>query len=168
VRPVSSASEPKSNVKIRTAGASDIPSITSITNAAFGIEGFITGTRTNESSVAEMMQKGKFLVAENSDPRVVASIYVELRGVRGYFGMLAVDPSRQGAGLGRLMIEAAENYARDHGCNVMDITTLSQRPELPPFYRKFGYIETGTEEFHPNRPLNPGVECHCIIMSKPL
>jgi hypothetical protein len=66
------------------------------------------------------------------------------------------------------MVEAAENFARRHGCTFMDITTLSQRPELPPFYRKLGYAETGTEEFHPNRPLKPGIECHCITMSKPL
>jgi GNAT superfamily N-acetyltransferase len=168
VRPASSTSKLKSKVKVRTAGAGDISSITSITNAAFGIEGFITGTRTNESSVAEMMQKGKFLVAETSGEGILASVYVELRGPRAYFGMLAVNPSHQGSGLARVMVQAAENYARRHGRSVMDITVLSQRPELLPLYHKLGYTETGTEEFHPNRPLKPGVECHCITMSKPL
>jgi hypothetical protein len=50
----------------------------------------------------------------------------------------------------------------------MDIAVLSLRHELPPFYRTLGYVETGTEQFHPSRPLRPAVECHCIIMSKPL
>ena len=50
----------------------------------------------------------------------------------------------------------------------MDITVLSLRPELPPYYRKLGYVETGTEEFHPSRPLKAGVECHCIRMTKVL
>jgi hypothetical protein len=50
----------------------------------------------------------------------------------------------------------------------MDITVLSLRTELPPFYRKHGYVETGTDEFHTSQPLKPGAECHCILMSKPL
>ncbi|HEX8816943.1 MAG TPA: GNAT family N-acetyltransferase [Terriglobales bacterium] len=158
----------KLNAGVRLATADDIPLIASLTNAAFSIEAFITGTRTDEPGVAEMMQKGIFLVAENPDHRVVASVYIELRGSRAYFGMLAVDPSQQGTGLGRLMVEAAENHARQHGCSFMDITVLSQRPELLPLYRKLGYTETGTEEFHPNRPLKPGVKCHCITMSNPL
>ena len=80
--------------------------------------------------------------------------------------MLAVDPGRQGSGLGRVMIEAAEDRCRQQECKFVDITVLSLRPELPPFYRKFGYTETGTEEFTPSRPLKGGVKCHAIVMSK--
>ena len=65
-------------------------------------------------------------------------------------------------------MQAAEDYCREHGCKFMDITVLDLRPELPPFDRKLGYVETGTEEFHPSRPLTEGVECHCIAMSKGL
>jgi hypothetical protein len=50
----------------------------------------------------------------------------------------------------------------------MDILVLSLREELPPLYRKFGYIVTGTEEFKPSRPLKPGVECYAIKMEKAL
>jgi hypothetical protein len=42
------------------------------------------------------------------------------------------------------------------------------RPELLPLYRRFGYVETGTEEFQSSQALKPGVECHCIVMSKEL
>ena len=48
------------------------------------------------------------------------------------------------------------------------ITVLSLRPELPPIYRKLGYAETGTEEFHRSQPLKSGVVCHAIVMSKAL
>ena len=99
---------------------------------------------------------------------ISAAVYVEISGERGYFGMLAVDPASQGTGLGRLMVEAAESHCRQLGCQFMDIDVLSLRPELPPFYRKLGYRETGTEEFHPSRPLRPGVACHCIKMEKAL
>lgn len=167
---MSSQGQPASgrSICVRLATAADAASIVSLTNAAFAVETFLEGTRTDETRLAEMLQKGCFLVADDGRGHIVASVYIELRGTRGYFGMLAVDPSRQGKSLGRMMAEAAENHCRIQGCKAMDIAVLSLRPELPPYYRKLGYIETGTEEFHPSRPLKAGVECHCIRMSKAL
>ncbi len=137
-------------------------------NSAFAVEKFIDGERTNQAELLERMQKGKFLLGSDDSGKLVASVYVEVRGARGYFGMLAVDPQRQGNGLGRKMVEAAEEYCREKGCAAMDLTVLSLRPELLPIYRKLGYVESGVEEFRPSRPLKPGVECHCIVMSKEL
>jgi GNAT superfamily N-acetyltransferase len=82
--------------------------------------------------------------------------------------MLAVDPSLQGAGLGRRMVEAVEEHCRRHGCKHVDIMVLSLRPELPPFYRKLGYIETGREPALTSRPLKDGMEGHGVTMSKTL
>jgi ribosomal protein S18 acetylase RimI-like enzyme len=158
----------KPAVRIRVANSHDVTAMVPIVNAAFAVETFIDGTRTDQERMAAMMQKGEFLVAEDEYGRVVASVYAEKKGTRGYFGMLAVDPSRQGTGLGRKMTEAAEEHCRRQGCTHMDITVLSLRPELPPLYRKLGYVETGTEEFRPPVPLKHGAECHAIIMSKPL
>jgi ribosomal protein S18 acetylase RimI-like enzyme len=145
-----------------------VVAIASVVNAAFTVETFLDGTRTNDQSLKELMEKGSFLVAENSADRIIASVYVELHGERGYFGMLAVDPETQGIGLGRLMTEAAEQYCRNRGCREIEIKVLSLRTELPPFYQKLGYVETGIEEFHPSRPLKTDKRCHCILMSKPL
>lgn len=153
---------------IRVATPAETAAIASIINRAFSIETFLEGTRTDEAQLSEMMGKGIFLLACDSSERLVASVYVELRGERGYFGMLAVDPAHQGSGIGRAMVESVEDYCRQRGCKFMDISVLSLRTELPPFYRKLGYVETGTDEFHPSRPLKPGLECHLIIMSKPL
>ncbi len=139
-----------------------------VINAAFGIETFLEGTRIDEAGMAQMQRKGEFLVGENEPGSIIAAVYVELRGKRGYFGVLAVDPKCQHAGSGRAMIEAAEDYCREAGCRFIDLTVLSLRPELLPFYRRLGYVESGTEEFRPARPLRPGVECHCIVMSKAL
>lgn len=81
--------------------------------------------------------------------------------------MLGVDPTWQGKGLGGILTEAAEDFCRARGCMDMDISVLSPRRELPPFYRKLGYVETRTEEFHPV-PLKAGFECYSIVMSKKL
>jgi len=158
----------KHDLEIRIATAGDVPAMIPVVNAAFSVEAFIDGTRTDEERMSEMMRKGDFLLAERGSGGVAACVYTELRGERGYFGMLAVDPAEQGSGLGRRMVQSAEDYCRERGCKFMDITVLNLRPELPPFYRKLGYVETGTEEFRPSRPLKDGIECHCIVMSKAL
>ena len=61
--------------------------------------------------------------------------------------------------MGKLMVQAAEDHRRAHGCRHIDIDVLTLRPELFPFYRKLGYMEVRTAEFHPSRPLNPGAVC---------
>ncbi len=152
-------------VTIRGAKVGDLRALISLINKAFAIETFLDGSRTDEESLSATLKKGDVLVAE-SDGRAVACVYVEVRGERAYFGMLAVDPAQQGKGLGRLMTAAAEQYGRRHACKNMDISVLSLRPELLPFYRKLGYSEAGTEDFHPSRPLRAGFKCHAILMSK--
>ncbi len=155
-------------VSIRIAKATDVPAIVPVVNAAYAIEIFFQGTRTDAEGVAEMMQKGEFLVAESASGGIVATVYTEMRGERGYFGMLAVEPSQQRAGLGQMMVEAAEGHCRSHGCKHMDIDVVCLRPDNLSLYRNFGYVETGTEQFHPPPSRKVGVECHLIIMSKAL
>lgn len=142
--------------------------MSSLINSAFAIETFLEGLRTSEQALAERMRKGVFLIGCDSEGKMVATVFVEVRNQRGYFGMLAVDRARQGIGFGRAMVRAAEDYCRAAGCAVMDLDVLSLRKELPPFYEKLGYRSTGTEEFRPSRPLRPGIEVHCIVMSKGL
>ena len=154
--------------KIRRATPEDRSSLAAVVNGAFAIETFIGGTRTDEHDLARLMHAGDFLIGENESGEPRAAVNVEVRGSRGYLGMLAVDPSHQGKGWGRIMVEAAENYFRQRNCTAVDMHILSLRPELPPFYRKLGYRETGIEEFRPSRPIRPGVECHAIVMSKSL
>ncbi len=158
----------KSKLSFRVANAADISGIISVVNAAFAVEQFLEGTRTDPERMERLMSEGQFLVGEDESGLIVASVYSQLRGNRGYLGMLAVDPKRPGSGLGRPMMEFGEEYLRQHGCKFADLTVLSMRPELPPIYRRWGYSEIGTEEFHTSQPIKPGVECHCINMAKPL
>jgi ribosomal protein S18 acetylase RimI-like enzyme len=156
------------SVCISLATPTDVLAAIPVVNAAFALENFFDGTRTDDTRITEMMKTGEFLVAKNESGHIVASVYTECHDERGYIGMLAVEPSLQGLGLGRKMLTSAEEHCRGRGCEHVDIKVLSLRAELVPFYRRLGYAETGTEEFHPSRPLKPGVMCHCIIMSKSL
>lgn len=133
-------------------------------NAAFLVEQpFIEGDRINPDGVRAYMEKGKFLLAEDS-AGLVGCVYVELRGDRGYLGLLGVDPPRQGMGLGRQLMDAAENYFRQACCQTIDLRIVSARTALPAFYRHLGYVETGTAPFSPDVPAK--VPCHYILMSK--
>jgi GNAT superfamily N-acetyltransferase len=138
-----------------------------VINAAFAVETFFEGTRTDEERLAQSMREGEFLVAEENGA-IVGCIYVESEDDRGYFGMLSVTPAMQSRGIGRGLAEAAEAWARERGCSAMDIWVLDLRPELPPLYRRWGYQEIGTQELHPSRPLKAGVSASCIVMSKSL
>jgi hypothetical protein len=64
------------------------------------------------------------------------------------------------------MVDAAEQYCRDRGCRWMDLRVVSVREELPPFYRKLGYTETGSEPFESEYPTKMPV--HLVKMAKPL
>ena len=131
----------------RIAGPDDAETLMRLINTAFLVERFfIDEERVALADVLEFMAKGVFLVAGDME----ACVYTELRGERAYLGLLSVAPSKQGSGLGRKMVEAAERYCREHGCEWMDLRVVDVREELPPFYRKLGYAECGTEPFPPD------------------
>jgi GNAT superfamily N-acetyltransferase len=153
---------------IRFAEQPDLPNLMALINKAFLVETFfIQGDRLTTDDTRAWFQKGRFLLAEENNA-LAGVIYVELRGDRSYFGLLSVDPTRQKSGLGRRLIAAAEEFAREMGAHHMDITVVDLRTELPPFYRKLGYIDDGTAPVRPEmipRLLQP---CHFLRMTKPL
>jgi GNAT superfamily N-acetyltransferase len=154
-------------LKTRTAEPTDAENIAHLVNSAFRTERFfIDADRTNPDKVLALLEKGKFLLAEDADA-LVACVYVELRGDRGYFGLLAVDPTRQRAGMGSRLIAAAEEYCRAAGCRFMDLTIVNLRKELPGYYRSRGYVEDATLPF-PSDQHPPKMPCHLVKMSKPL
>ena len=148
---------------VRVAEAHEADEILRVTNAAYAVEKFfIESDRLDAEGLGRLLAKGVFLVAGG----MAGCVYVELRGERAYFGPLSVDPARQGNGTGKLLVKAAEDYARTHGCRFMDLRIVNLREELPAFYRKLGYAETGTEPF-PETELTK-LPCHLICMSKEL
>lgn len=152
--------------RIRIAAAEDVEPLARLINAAFVVEQpFIEGERIDPAGVREYMKKGKFLVGEDA-MGLAGCVYVELRGPRGYLGLLGVAPARQGKGLGRKLMDAAENYFRSAGCRAIDLRIISPRIRLPAFYKYLGYSQTGTAPFAPDVPVK--VPCHYILMSKQL
>lgn len=154
------------NVRIRRAESADVDALSALINIAFRVElPFIEGDRINPDGVREYMKKGKFLVAEDSAD-LTGCVYVEVRENRGYLGLLGVEPRSQGTGLGRKLMDAAEQFFRTANCVAIDLRIVSARAPLPAFYRRFGYVETGTAPLPPDAPVK--VPCHYILMSRML
>ncbi len=153
-------------ISIREARPEDADAIARIVNTAFLVEQFfIERDRTNPAAIHALMKKGKFLLAEENSA-LVGSIYLELRGGHGYFGMLSIDPACQQQGIGRRLAGAAESFFRESGCKFSDLIIVSVRPELLALYRRWGYAETGTAPYTDPHPTKMPV--HFILMSKPL
>lgn len=154
-------------MQVRVATKSDSGSITTVINAAFrkAEAFFIDGDRITLQAVQDLMGKGTFLLAHD-DETIAGCVYVELHGERAYLALLAVDPQRQRAGLGSILMNAAEKYCAEAGCRFMDLQIVSVRRELPSFYHRRGYIETGTAAFPAD--FSPKLPCHFVKMSKRL
>jgi GNAT superfamily N-acetyltransferase len=154
-------------VRLRLAENLDADAITLVINAAFRAAEsfFIDRDRIDPENVRQLLQTGRFLIAEDGG-LLAGCVYVELRGERAYLGLLSVNPQLQKTGLGSKLMRAAEDYCAKAGCRFIDLQLVNLRKELPGFYCRRGYVESGTA------PLPPGLEtklpCHFVKMSKPL
>ena len=155
-------------LEIRFAEESDLPALTELINRAFKVEAFfIVRDRLILEEALDYFRKGRFLVAEE-DGTIAGVVYVELRGERSYLGLLSVNPEMQKTGLGRRLTATAEEFAREMGSHHMDLTVVNLRTELPPFYRKLGYVEDGTAPIRPEMVARVTQPCHFIRMTKAL
>ena len=154
-------------MKTRIAVPADARAVAALISLAYRVEDFFKiGDRTDEGDVLARMTKSSFLLLEDDAGTLVGCVYVAIRGDTGYFGMLSIDPARQGQGLGSRLIAAAEDHCRHAGCREMELEVVNLRTELPPFYRRFGYVESETRPFpdHDRAKL----PCHFIVMTKSL
>ena len=154
-------------MQIRIAQSSDVEAVTLVINTAFkqAESFFVERDRVDAAAVRKFLQTGEFLLLEDENG-LVGCVYVEKRGERAYTGLLAVDPARQGCGLGSRLMAAAEDHCRNAGCRVMDLRIVNLRRELPEFYLRRGYRHTGTAPFTPG--IATKLPCHFINMAKPL
>ncbi|MFF9139221.1 GNAT family N-acetyltransferase [Streptomyces albogriseolus] len=105
----------------------------------------LQGQRTDPEGVLEVVEApGSRLLTVEREGRIVACCQLEHRGDHAYFGMFAVSPALQGAGLGRAVIAEAERQARESwGVTEMHMTVITVREDLIAWYERRGYRRTG-------------------------
>ena len=72
---------------------------------------------------------------------IVATVLVGHDGHRGWVYYLAVDQTRRGKGYGRVMMDAAERWLRDHGIEKLQLLVRADNRQVKSFYQSLGYSE---------------------------
>ncbi|MFH8470482.1 GNAT family N-acetyltransferase [Streptomyces sp. NPDC017991] len=105
----------------------------------------LQGRRTDPEGVLAVIESpdSRLLIVER-DGTTVACCQLEHRGRHAYFGMFAVSPALQGAGLGKVIIAEAERLAGETwDAKEMHMTVISVREDLIAWYERRGYRRTG-------------------------
>ncbi|MGN9794503.1 GNAT family N-acetyltransferase [Streptomyces sp. OZ13] len=139
----------------RDAAEADVPALVALIESAYRGEAsragwtseadILGGQRTDPQGVREVITApGSRLMVVERDGEPVACCQLEHRGEAAYFGMFAVRPDLQGAGLGRRIIAEAERSVRETwGVAEMHMTVISVREDLIAWYERRGYRRTG-------------------------
>lgn len=83
-----------------------------------------------------------FIAAFEDEQMLGCCMIVEMDPRKARLRQMAVLNNLQGKGIGRALIQFAENIARDHGYRVM---SMHARKPTVPFFEKMGYKVTGSE-----------------------
>jgi ribosomal protein S18 acetylase RimI-like enzyme len=105
----------------------------------------LDGTRTNQADIENMIgQPGSMVLLCTEGADVIGTAHLELRGDECQLGMLVVKPGLQDRGIGRQLMQAAEDTARAAwGVRRITMTVISIRHELIAYYERRGYRRTG-------------------------
>ena len=85
--------------------------------------------------------------------KVVGSIMIGYEGHRGWINYLAVDPSLHRQGVGRRLMEHAEEILRKAGCPKINLQVRSANKQAADFYASLGYLRDDVISF--GKRLNP-------------
>jgi ribosomal protein S18 acetylase RimI-like enzyme len=98
------------------------------------------------------------ILVGKSDNAVIATVMVGHDGHRGWFYYVAVDPERQGQGLGRAIMAAGEDWLRAQGVEKAQLIVRAGNEKVRAFYEALGYGEQPRVLFGrwlDGRPLTP-------------
>ncbi|KAH8894607.1 acyl-CoA N-acyltransferase, partial [Thozetella sp. PMI_491] len=107
----------------------------------------VTGERIDVAGIRAKIEdpNGRILMTTNEDGVLVACCEIlRLNDDIAYFGLFAVDPQRQGGGLGRQVLKYAEDYCfREWEVQKLEMMVIGTRDELISWYVRRGYQKTG-------------------------
>jgi ribosomal protein S18 acetylase RimI-like enzyme len=144
-------------------------------SASWNIEDFIEGQRLNDSLLREDLaaKPNAHLLTYRDDPNgpLLGTVLLDPQtdGI-WYLGLLTIHPDLQKRRLGRTLLAAAEEYAKQHGARRMEMTVVNLRDTLISWYQRRGYTITdktrpfpyGDERF--GRPLRD--DLHFVVLEK--
>jgi ribosomal protein S18 acetylase RimI-like enzyme len=117
------------------------------------------GIRTDESQVSSIISNGNgnFHLMTNEGDEIIGLVFLQPKEDSLYLGSLTVDPEQQANGIGRKLLEYAENVAIQSGLGKIKMTVITERTELIAWYERRGYVNTGIKEPFPMDDTNFGL-----------
>ena len=111
------------------------------------------GEKAARKNIATLKKLGETPIVATLDKKVVGMIGIH-RMVTihrdspvGRIPVLVVAKEAQGHGLGRLLVNAAEQWCRKKGCRLIEVTSNDRRADAHAFYRHMGYERTSIRFF---------------------
>lgn len=145
-----------SNNHIAIATPEDIADIRVLLNSAYrgdeSKKGWTTeadliqgNVRTDDASLQEVMNKpgSVFLKYLDSAQKIIGCVNLQLHHPKMYLGMFSVSPGLQGGGIGKKILQAAEEYAIQLHCTTIYMSVIAVREELIDWYKRHSYCDTG-------------------------
>ncbi|MBS1933727.1 MAG: GNAT family N-acetyltransferase [Bacteroidetes bacterium] len=148
-------------MKIDVAELNNVPELVQLINSAYRGEtskkgwtteaDLLNGVRTHEKNLTELLndETAVMLKCTNEEGKIIGSVYLKKHKEKLYLGMLTVMPELQGFGIGKKLLQAAEEYAINNNCAAIFMTVISVRNELIAWYERYGYKNTGKKKPFP-------------------
>jgi len=136
--------KPAPKLKIREAKPSDVPRLVELIHF-LGHEIDERAVRTNLKALGKT---GELPLVASLDKRVIGMCGVGRRIVihrpapLGRITALVIAEEVQGRGIGRMLVQAAEERMRKAGCKLVEVTSNDRRTAAHAFYRHLGYERT--------------------------
>ena len=106
----------------------------------------LDGQRTDREALAATLadRRQLMLVARDGDALAGCIALTDKGGELVYIGLVTVDPSRQADGIGRQLLDAAEQAGQRRFAAIRaELTVIGQRRDLIGWYERRGYRLTG-------------------------
>lgn len=167
---------------IADADFGDIAALSKLVNSAYrGDESrkgrtteadLLEGIRIDEETLHQYLSdpNARILKCIDDDNIIQGCIYLRREGDHLYIGMLSVSPRLQNKGIGKLLLQKAEQEAQKSGFKSIVMTVITMRKELIEWYKRHGYKETGEVQPFPKSEKfgRPKVPLEFIVMEKVL
>ena len=127
------------SLEIRDIVDQDVPDVIALWNAAGVARPWNDPAR--DIAFARRDTHSTVLVGFDSG-NIVASAMVGEDGHRGWVYYVAISPERQRSGLGRVMMQAAEDWLKQRGVWKVQLLVRADNTQATNFYDRLGYRDT--------------------------
>ncbi|MFZ2405070.1 MAG: GNAT family N-acetyltransferase [Methylobacter sp.] len=114
----------------------------------------LAGLRIDTEEILRLISRDdSMLLLCKAKTEVIGSVHLQKQAAQVCLGMLAVSPLLQGRGIGKQLLEAAEQAAQQTWAVTKSVmSVISCRHELIAFYERRGYRRTGVSKAFPVNP----------------